>query len=47
MSAISMGSTDAVVDPVHELNIGTSVVAYTISGVTYYNYSIMGPKTLF
>ena len=26
---------------------GALIVAYTVLGVPYYNYSIMGPKTLF
>ena len=29
------------------LNIGASIITYTILGVPYYNYSTMGPKTLF
>ena len=28
-------------------NIGAVMVTYTILGVPYYNYSRMGPKTLF
>ena len=28
-------------------NIGAFIITYTISGAPYYNYSIMGPKTLF
>ena len=27
--------------------IGALIISYTIKGVPYYNYSIMGPKTLF
>ena len=30
-----------------KLNIGAQIITYTILGVLYYNYSIMGPKTLF
>ena len=26
-------------------NIGALIITYTILGVPYYNYSIMGPKT--
>ena len=30
------------------LNVGASIIAYIILGVPYYyNYSILGPKTLF
>ena len=28
-------------------NIGALMITYTILGVSYYNHSIMGPKTLF
>ena len=28
-------------------NIGASIVTYTILGVPYYSYCIVGPKTLF
>ena len=28
-------------------NIGALIITYTILGAPYYNYSIMGPKTLF
>ena len=28
-------------------NIGALIITYTILAVPYYNYSIMGPKTLF
>ena len=28
-------------------NIGAKIIANTILGVPYYNYSILGPKTLF
>ena len=28
-------------------NIGALIIPYTILGAPYYNYSIMGPKTLF
>ena len=30
-----------------QFNIGALIFTYTILGVLYYNYSIMGPKTLF
>ena len=29
------------------VNIGASIITYIILGVPYYNYSILGPKTLF
>ena len=30
-----------------EVHIGALIVTYTILGVPYYKYSIMGPKTVF
>ena len=31
----------------HGCNVGAEIITNTVLGVPYYNYSMMGPKTLF